>query len=150
MNSTRRWLLGACLLAAACTSSRARREIRTERAPEPIGPYAQGVEIGGTLYVSGQIGTDPSSGALVAGGIEAQTRRALANLAAVLDAAGYRRRDVVQTTVYLADLAEFEVMNEAYAAFFRETHPARATVEVQALPRGARVEIALIAVRARE
>lgn len=133
----------------ACTGTRARREIRTQAAPAPIGPYSQAVEAGGALYLAGQIGVDPQSGAVVAGGIEAQTRQALRNLAAVLDAANYSRRDVVQSSVFLADLAEFEAFNSAYAEFFGDVRPARATVQVQALPRGARVEIAMIAVRAR-
>jgi 2-iminobutanoate/2-iminopropanoate deaminase len=134
----------------SCAVERAHREVRSESAPAPIGPYSQAVEARGTLYVAGQIGVDPRTRELVAGGIEAQTRRVFANLEAVLEAANCSPADVVQATVYLADLGDFEAMNAVYAEFFGSTRPARATVGVNALPRGARVEIALIAVRARE
>jgi 2-iminobutanoate/2-iminopropanoate deaminase len=139
---------GSCALLRSSTDLR--REVRSDAAPAPIGPYSQAVEARGTLYVSGQIGVDPATGALAVGGIEAQTRRAFANLEAVLKAANYSAADVVQATVYLVDLGDFEVLNAVYAEFFGSTRPARATVGVSALPRGARVEIALVAVRARE
>jgi 2-iminobutanoate/2-iminopropanoate deaminase len=137
------------LVAAACAGAPTRRTIKTAGAPAPIGPYSQAVQVGEWLYVSGQIGNDPQSGQLVAGGIQAETRQALRNLEAVLGEAGFARRDVVQATVYLADLAEFGAMNEVYGESFAAAAPARATVGVAELPRGARVEIALIAVRAR-
>jgi 2-iminobutanoate/2-iminopropanoate deaminase len=144
-------IAAALLLAglAACTAAPARRTIATHKAPKPIGPYSQAVQVGSTLYLAGQIGADPSSGSLVAGGIQAETSQALANLGAVLDSAGFSFADVVQATVYLADLHEFEAMNEIYARYFSASKPARATVGVAELPRGARVEIALVAVRAR-
>ena len=153
MNSRVFW--SAALLVAAtwlpsCTVERAHRVVRSEAAPAPIGPYSQAVEARGTLYVAGQIGVDPRTGELADGGVEAQTRRVFASLEAVLEAAHYSPADVVQATVYLADLRDFEAMNAVYAEFFGSTRPARATVGVSALPRGARVEIALIAVRARE
>ncbi len=152
--SSRTLRCAALLLAASwfvsCSTGRAHRVVRSEAAPAPIGPYSQAVEARGTLYVAGQIGVDPRTGELAPGGIEAQTRRAFANLEAVLEAANFSAADVVQATVYLADLRDFEAMNAVYAEFFGNTRPARATVGVSALPRGARVEIALIAVRARE
>jgi len=132
---------------AACGAP-ARRTIRTARAPVPIGPYSQAVLVGDTLFAAGQIGLDPASGALVAGGIQAETRQALRNLGAVLDEAGFSFADVVMAHVYLADLAEFAAMNEVYAEFFGAPAPARATVGV-VVPKGARVEIALTAVRTR-
>jgi 2-iminobutanoate/2-iminopropanoate deaminase len=137
-------LLGAL---AACGAP-ARRTIRTERAPVPIGPYSQAVLVGDTLWAAGQIGLDPASGALVAGGIQAETRQALRNLGAVLDEAGFSFADVVMAHVYLSDLTEFAAMNEVYAEFLGASAPARATVGV-VVPKGARVEIALTAVRTR-
>ncbi len=149
--SRARWI-GAGFLGVLCAciaSSDARRTILSARAPAPIGPYSQAVQVGDTLYAAGQIGLEAQSSALVAGGIQAETRQALRNLDAVLDEAGFRLADIVQTQVYLADLAEFAAMNEVYAEFFRDAPPARATVGVAALPKGARVEIAVVAVRAR-
>jgi len=143
--------LAAALLACAlgaCTNARpARVVIATERAPKPVGPYSQAVLAGGTLYLAGQIGLDPQTGALVEGGIEAETRRALDNLFAVLDAADFEPSDVVQAQVFLTDLADFSAMNAIYAERFAGVAPARATVQVAALPKDARVEIALIAVK---
>jgi 2-iminobutanoate/2-iminopropanoate deaminase len=143
--------LAALVLAfsAACAGAPARRTINTASAPKPVGPYAQAVQVGETLYTAGQIGNDAQSGALVAGGIQAETRQALRNLDAVLDEAGFSLRDSVQVTVYLADIAEFAAMNQVYGEVFAKDPPARATIGVAELPRGARVEISLIAVRAR-
>ena len=124
-----------------------RTTIATKDAPAAIGPYAQAVQTGDTLWLAGQIGLDPRTGAIVSGGTAAETRQALANLDAVLRAAGFTRAHVVQTQVYLADLADFEGMNGAFAEFFGATLPARATVQVAALPRGARVEILAVARR---
>ena len=121
--------------------------VSTPEAPPAIGPYSQAFRAGDTLYLAGQLGLDPATRELVAGGIEAETRRALENLKAVLAAAGFSLREVVQAQVFLADLADFAAMNEVYATYFPEEPPARATVQVAALPRGARVEIALVAVR---
>ncbi|MFQ5746660.1 MAG: RidA family protein [Gemmatimonadota bacterium] len=123
----------------------ARREIRTERAPAAIGPYSQGILSENLLYSAGQIGLDPATGELVGPGIEEQTRQVLENLGAVLSAAGLGFGDVVKTTVYLADMAEFAVMNDVYEAYFPEPCPARSTVEVRRLPRDARVEVELVA-----
>lgn len=125
-----------------------KKPIATPAAPQAIGPYSQGIEARGarTLYLSGQIPLDPATGALVEGGIEAQTRRVMENLRAVLAAAGAGFGEVVRTTIYLADLADFAKVNEVYGGYFAESPPARSTVQVAALPRGARVEIDCIAV----
>ena len=121
--------------------------IRSERAPAPVGPYSQAVAHAGWVFASGQIPLDPRTGALVPGEIEAQTEQVLANLAAVLEAAGSSLARVVKTTVYVTDLREWAVVNETYGRYFPAPHPARATVEVAALPAGARVEIEAIAAR---
>lgn len=118
-------------------------------APRALGPYAQAVDTGTLVFCAGQVGLDPASGALVAGGIAAETARACENLAAVLAAAGLTLADVVKTTVYVVDLAEFGALNEVYGRYFPAPHPARATVQVAALPAAARVEIEAIAARAR-
>jgi 2-iminobutanoate/2-iminopropanoate deaminase len=122
--------------------------ISTPEAPKAIGPYSQAVEAKGArmLFLSGQIPLDPRTGELVQGGIEEQARRVLENLRAVLAAGGAGLEDVVKTTVFLADLADFAKVNEVYAKYFGATPPARSTVQVAALPRGARVEIDAIAV----
>ena len=139
--------LVAALLATACTAAAPRRAVLSEGAPAPIGPYSQAIRAGEQLYLAGQIGTDPRTGEL-AQGIEAQTSQALKNLAAVLAADGLALSDIVSVTVYLADLSEFAAMNAVYASHFPSAPPARATVGVAALPRGARVEISAIAVHA--
>ncbi len=118
--------------------------IHSKSAPPPIGPYSQGIDAG-AVYCSGMIGTDPATGDL-AEGIVAQTSRALSNLEAVLKAAGLGLNSVVRTTVFMVDLAEFPRMNEEYAKRFTTPFPARATVQVSALPKGARVEIDAVAV----
>jgi 2-iminobutanoate/2-iminopropanoate deaminase len=119
--------------------------LNSKSAPAPIGPYSQGVDTG-TVYCSGQIGLDPSTGNLVEG-IVGQTSRALSNLDAVLKSAGMSLGNVVKTTVFLVDLAEFAQMNEEYGKHFSPPFPARSTVQVSALPKGARVEIDATAVR---
>jgi reactive intermediate/imine deaminase len=124
--------------------------IQTEGAPAPVGPYNQAVAAGGLLWCSGQIALDPRSGQLVGGGdVEAETRQVLANLQAVLEAAGVGPAQVVRTTVYLADLQDFAKVNALYAELFGQgVAPARACVQVAALPKGARVEIDAVAVLA--
>ena len=123
-----------------------RHVVATEQAPKAIGPYSQGVLCHGLLvYTAGQLGFDPATGELVAGGIEAQTAQALKNVRAVLEAAGTTLSLVVKTTVFLKDMSEFAAMNAVYATFFSEVPPARSTVEVARLPRDARVEIEAIA-----
>ncbi len=123
-----------------------REAVSTSAAPAAIGPYSQAVRAGQFVFVSGQIALDPGTGALVAGGIAAETRQALQNVGAILAAAGTSFGHVVRSTVFLADLADFAAMNEVYAAFFATPAPARATVQVARLPRDARVEIDVIAV----
>jgi reactive intermediate/imine deaminase len=119
----------------------------TAQAPAPVGPYNQAVKAAGVLYCSGQIALDPSTGAMVGGGdVEAETRQVLSNLKAVLEAGGSRPQLVLRTTVFLADLGDFARVNAIYAEMFGEgVSPARACVEVAALPKGARVEIDAIA-----
>jgi 2-iminobutanoate/2-iminopropanoate deaminase len=120
--------------------------IATDRAPGAIGPYSQAVRSGHLVFCSGQIPLDPLNGQLVEGGIEAQTVRVLDNLAAVLAAADLKLGNVVKTTVFLVSMADFPAMNEVYARYFDEDPPARSTVAVEALPKGARVEIEAIAI----
>ena len=122
-----------------------RRPVATDGAPAAIGPYAQAVRQGSLLFCSGQIPLDPASGQVIDGGIEAQTARVLDNLAAVLAAAGGGLADVVKTTVFLASMDDFPAMNQVYATYFGAEPPARSTVGVAALPKGARVEIEAIA-----
>jgi 2-iminobutanoate/2-iminopropanoate deaminase len=120
--------------------------IATKDAPAAIGPYSQAVRTGGLVFLSGQIPLDPATGKLVEGDIAAQTRRVMDNLRAVLAASGRGFGDVVRTTIYLADLGHFAAVNEVYGSYFEAPYPARATVQVAALPRGALVEIDAIAV----
>lgn len=120
--------------------------IASEKAPKAVGPYSQAVRVGNLLFLSGQIPLDPVSGQLVEGGIQHQTERVLENLRAVLEAAGLTFENVVKTTVYLKNLADFVHMNETYAEYFPSNPPARATVEVARLPRDVSVEIDAIAV----
>lgn len=123
-------------------------KIHTDRAPTALGPYSQGIRGGDYVFCAGQVGLDPATGRLVPGGVEDQTRRALQNLSAVLEAAGTDLAHVVKTTVFLGDMADFNGMNGAYAAFFTATPPARSTVAVKGLPLlGALVEIEAVAVR---
>jgi 2-iminobutanoate/2-iminopropanoate deaminase len=120
-------------------------EIRSKSAPNPVGPYSQAIDAG-AVYCAGQLGIDPSTGELVQG-ISAQTGRVLRNIEGVLREAGLGLKNVVKTTVFLADMAEYAAMNEEYAKHFTAPYPARSTVQAAALPRGARVEIDAIAVR---
>ncbi len=127
----------------------AKSAVATTAAPAAIGPYSQAIRIGNTLYTSGQVALDPATGELVAGGIEAQTTRVLENLKAVLTAAGLDFAHVVKTTVFLKDMADFAAMNALYAKSFAPegvVAPARSTVQVAGLPKGALVEIECIAV----
>jgi len=124
-----------------------KRRLATDGAPKAVGPYSQGIEAGGFIFCSGQVGLDPQTGELVQGGIEAQATRALRNLGAVLDAGGLSYADVVKTTVFLTDIADFAALNAIYATYFPDPPPARSTFAVAALPKGAAVEIEAIAVR---
>ena len=119
--------------------------ISTDKAPGAIGPYSQAVKAGGLIFCSGQIPIDPTTGEFVSGGVVEQTRQVLVNLSAVLNAAGSSLDQVVKTTVFIADMADFAAVNEVYAEFFSENKPARATVQAAKLPRDARVEIDCIA-----
>lgn len=123
------------------------RAISTDRAPKAIGPYSQAIVAGDLIFCAGQIALDPKTGEISSGDIREQTRRALDNLAAVLESAGSGLDRVTKTTVFLTDLAEFAAMNEVYAERFGSHRPARSTVPVGALPRGSRIEIECIAVR---
>jgi 2-iminobutanoate/2-iminopropanoate deaminase len=119
--------------------------IQTEKAPKAIGPYSQAIRTEFMVFTAGQVGLDPASGELVEGGIEAQTRRVLTNLKNVLEAADSGLNYVVKTTVFLKDMNDFAAMNSVYGEFFPENPPARSTVAVAALPKGALVEIEAIA-----
>lgn len=121
--------------------------VQTERAPKAVGPYSQAVVHGDLIFCAGQIALDPTTGELVGGNTREQTDRVLRNLAAVLEAAGSDLAHVVKTTVFLSDISDFAEMNAVYAAAFGAHRPARSTVPVGALPRGARVEIECVAVR---
>lgn len=122
-----------------------REFITSDDAPAPIGPYSQAVRVGRAIYFSGQIPLDPSTGNLVDGDVSAQTEQVLKNLGAVLDAAGCDYDDVVKTTIFLVDINDFAAVNAVYGTYFEKGKPARSTVAVAALPRGARVEIDCIA-----
>lgn len=121
------------------------RTVTTPNAPKAVGPYSQAVRTGRLLFTSGQIPLDPRTGALETGPIDAQTRRVMDNLGAILDSAGVTFSDVVKATVFLADLSDFAAMNTVYSGYFSADPPARSTVQVAALPLGARVEIEMIA-----
>lgn len=123
------------------------RAVTADGAPRALGPYSQAVVAGDLVFCAGQVGLDPATGKLVPGGIEVETARALDNLAAVLTASGASLAEVVKTTVFLADIADFAAMNAVYGRYFTAPYPARATVQVAKLPAGARVEIEAIAVR---
>ncbi|HXV16010.1 MAG TPA: RidA family protein [Gemmatimonadaceae bacterium] len=122
-------------------------QVKTDKAPAAIGPYSQAVVAGGLLFSAGQIALDPASGQIVDGGVTAQTDRVMQNLKAVLDEAGLTWSDVVKTTVYLHDMADFPTVNEIYGKALGSARPARSTVQVSALPRGALVEIDMIAAK---
>ena len=124
-----------------------RSKVSTASAPAAIGPYSQAIILDGMVYCSGQVGLDPATGQLVEGDVRTQAQRALQNLSAVLEAAGSSLANVVKTTVFLTDMANFTAMNEIYASFFGDTPPARSTVAVSELPKGAQVEIEAIAAR---
>lgn len=119
--------------------------VTTSTAPAPIGPYSQGVIAGGLMFVSGQIPIDPQTGELVSGGIEAQTERVLENLMAILKEAKLGAENVVKTTLFLADMADFAQVNAVYGRYFQKEPPARSTFQVAGLPRNARIEVELVA-----
>ena len=124
-----------------------RQAVSTNGAPSAIGPYSQAIAVDGFVFCSGQVGLDPQTGELVSGGVEAQAERALRNIEAVLDAAGLAMVDVVKTTLFLADIGDFGAVNAVYGRHMPEPPPARSTIAVVALPKGALVEVEAIARR---
>ncbi|MCQ2245084.1 MAG: RidA family protein [Bacteroidaceae bacterium] len=123
------------------------KAIHTEKAPAAIGPYSQAIEVNGFVYASGQIPVDPATGEFAQGGIKEQTRQSLTNAKNILEAAGTDLAHVVKTTVYLNSMDDFAAMNEVYAEFFQQPYPARSAVAVEKLPKGALVEIEVLAVK---
>ena len=121
------------------------KAISTQKAPAAIGPYSQAIQVGNLLYTSGQIPIDPATGNFVEGGIKEQTRQSLINVKAILEEAGLTMGNVVKTTVFMADMNDFADMNAVYAEFFAEPYPARSAVVVKTLPKGALVEIEVVA-----
>lgn len=128
-------------------SSIIRKVISTAKAPAPVGPYSQAVLVDRTVYVSGQVGIDPSSGQLVPGGVVEEAKQALKNVGEILKAAGCDYTNVVKTTVLLADMNDFGTVNEIYKTYFKGCLPARAAYQVAALPKGSRIEIEAVAVQ---
>ena len=122
-----------------------KKVISTTKAPAAIGPYSQAIRVGNLVYTSGQIPIDPATGNFVEGGIKEQTRQSLTNVKAILEEAGLSMADVVKTTVFMADMNDFADMNSVYAEFFAEPYPARSAVAVKTLPKGALVEIEVVA-----
>ena len=124
-----------------------KKVIATKNAPAAIGPYSQAVQVGNMLFASGQLGLDPATGNFAEGGVKEQTVQAFKNVHAILEEAGLSINDVVKTTVFLADMSDFAAMNEIYAQFFNEPYPARSAVAVKALPKGALVEVEVLAAK---
>lgn len=123
------------------------KQISTQNAPAAIGPYSQAIEVNGFVYASGQLPIDPATGAFPEGGVKEQTRQSLLNVKAILEEAGLALSNVVKTTVYLADMGDFAAMNEVYSKFFAQPFPARSAIAVKALPKGALVEVEVVAAR---
>ena len=123
------------------------KAIHTEKAPAAIGPYSQAIEVNGLVYTSGQIPVDPATGEFAEGGIKEQTRQSLTNVKNILEQAGTDMSKVVKTTVFLNDMNDFAAMNEVYAQFFQQPYPARSAVAVEKLPKGALVEIEVVAAK---
>ncbi len=121
------------------------KAISTQKAPAAIGPYSQAIQVGNLVFTSGQIPIDPATGVFVEGGIKEQTRQSLSNVKAILEEVGLTMSNVVKTTVFMADMNDFAAMNSVYAEFFAEPYPARSAVAVKTLPKGALVEIEVIA-----
>lgn len=126
------------------------QRIQTDEAPKAVGPYAQAMDCGDTVYCSGQLGLNPHTMELVQGGVKAQALQALANMDAVLRAAGLTREQVAKTTIFLTDMADFPVVNTVYAEFMGEHRPARSTIQVAGLPLGGLVEVECVALRRAE
>lgn len=140
-------MIAAILLCLCAADLWSHEVINSAEAPRAVGPYSQAIQAGNTVYLAGQIALDPATGTYTPASIQDETRRVLNNLRAVLQAAGLDLAHLVSTTVYLADLDDFAAMNAAYAEFFTDAAPARATIEAARIPGGAKVEISAIAVR---
>lgn len=123
------------------------KQISTQNAPAAIGPYSQAIEVNGFVYASGQLPIDPATGAFPEGGVKEQTRQSILNVKAILEEAGLALSNVVKTTVYLADMGDFAAMNDVYSQFFAKPFPARSAIAVKALPKGALVEVEVVAAR---
>lgn len=123
------------------------KQISTQNAPAAIGPYSQAIEVNGFVYASGQLPIDPATGAFPEGGVKEQTRQSILNVKAILEEAGLALSNVVKTTVYLADMGDFAAMNEVYSQSFVQPFPARSAIAVKALPKGALVEVEVVAAR---
>lgn len=123
------------------------KQISTQNAPAAIGPYSQAIEVNGFVYASGQLPIDPSTGVFPEGGVKEQTRQSILNVKAILEEAGLALSNVVKTTVYLADMGDFAAMNEVYSQFFAQPFPARSAIAVKALPKGALVEVEVVAAK---
>ncbi len=123
------------------------KQISTQNAPAAIGPYSQAIEVNGFVYASGQLPIDPATGSFPEGGVKEQTRQSILNVKAILEEAGLALSNVVKTTVYLADMGDFAAMNEVYSQFFAQPFPARSAIAVKALPKGALVEVEVVAAR---
>jgi len=143
------FVLALCLLFIACSqpADNSKKVISSGRAPKAIGPYSQAIQVGNTLYCSGQIAIDPETGELVCDSIEAETKQVLDNLGAVLHEAGMDYSDVVSATVYMSNMEFYKPINDVYARYFTEKPPARAAIQVANLPKYVNVEIACIAVK---
>ena len=137
------------LFAVSCQTTKqsvVHQIIYTEQAPKPIGPYSQAVKVGNTLYVAGQIAIDPQTNAMVTESFEKEAEQVMTNLVAVLKAAGMTPKNIVKTSIFLKDMNDFQTVNTIYGKYFEKDFPARETIQVAALPKGARVEISVIAV----
>jgi 2-iminobutanoate/2-iminopropanoate deaminase len=136
------------LLLVGCATQPVDREvISTPNAPAAIAPYSQGIRVGNTVYVSGQIGVDPVTREFVPGGVTEQTHQVIKNIQAILEAAGFSLEDVVQSQVFLADINNYAAMNEVYGSYFKTAPPARAALQVARLPKDALIEIIVVAVK---
>ena len=140
-------LLIAIIVTSCGTQQISKTVIMTDNAPKPIGPYSQAISAGDFIFVSGQIGINPSTGELAAGDIKTEAKQVMENIGAVLKAAGSDYSSIVKTTIYLKDMNDFKSVNEIYSEYFKGEYPARETVGVASLPKNARVEISVVAVR---
>jgi 2-iminobutanoate/2-iminopropanoate deaminase len=140
-------ILTCLLFVSVLTVSAQKKIIKTDQAPAPIGPYSQAVEANGLVFVAGQLGLNPPTRQLVAGGVEAETKQIMENIKAILMAGNFSMNDIVNTTIFLKDLSHFPKVNEIYGSYFTSNFPARTTVGSNNLPAGASIEIAVVAMR---